>query len=194
MATEPLESAPCPPSNILIIIKLWGISPEASPRQVKESYLGWIRHFDRPQERPKPGALEGSLIEQIEQVQEAYDLLSDEAKREEYNARMHLKSDPVDTRSSEASVLPRAVGEVEVMVAKRKLVRTYLDFFGLNAKPFELTPDPEYLYLSSRNKEMLAQLMLALHENKGIVKITGVAGTGKTTLCRSFLKQLNAGH
>ena len=173
--------------------KALGISPEASPRQVKESYLGWIRHFDRPQERPKPGSLEGSLIEQIEQVQEAYDLLSDEAKREAYNARMHLKSDPVDTRSSEASVPPRAVGEVEVMVAKRKLVRTYLDFFGLNAKPFELTPDPEYLYLSSRNKEVLAQLMLALHENKGIVKITGVAGTGKTTLCRSFLKQLNTG-
>jgi general secretion pathway protein A len=173
--------------------KALGISPEASPRQVKESYLGWIRHFDRPQERPKPGSLEGSLIEQIEQVQEAYDLLSDEAKREAYNARMHLKSDPVDTRSSEAPVPPRAVGEVEVMVAKRKLVRTYLDFFGLNAKPFELTPDPVYLYLSSRNKEVLAQLMLALHENKGIVKITGVAGTGKTTLCRSFLKQLNAG-
>lgn len=173
--------------------KALGISPEASPRQVKESYLGWIRHFDRPQERPKPGSLEGSLIEQIEQVQEAYDLLSDEAKREAYNARMHLKSGPVDTRSGEAPVPPRAVGEVEVMVAKRKLVRTYLDFFGLNAKPFELTPDPEYLYLSSRNKEVLAQLMLALHENKGIVKITGVAGTGKTTLCRSFLKQLNAG-
>lgn len=179
--------------------KALGISPQASPRQIKESYLGWIRHFDHPQERPKPGRLEGSLIEQIEQVQEAYDLLSDDAKREAYNARMNLTHDPAESQPNiadkpdEASASPRAVGEVKAMITKRKLVRTYLDFFGLKAKPFELTPDPEYLYLSSRNKEVLAQLMLALQENKGVVKITGAVGTGKTTLCRSFLKQLNAG-
>ena len=174
--------------------KALGISPKASPRQVKESYLGWIRYFDHPQERPKPGPLKGSLNEQIEQVQEAYDLLSDEAKREEYNARISLISDPVDTtRLSKVSTPPRAVGEVDVMIAKRKLVKTYLDFFGLSAKPFALTPDLEYLYLSPRNKEVLAQLVLALQENKGVVKITGSAGTGKTTLCRSFLKELNSG-
>ena len=166
--------------------KALGISPQASPRKVKESYLSWIRYFDHPQERPKPGPLRGSLNEQIEQIQEAYDLLSDEAKRKEYNTRMHFQLD-------KAAAPPRAVGEVEVMIAKRKLIRTYLDFFGLSAKPFELTPDPEYFYLSSRNKEMLAQVVLALQENKGIVKITGAAGTGKTTLCRSFLKELNAG-
>jgi general secretion pathway protein A len=176
-----------------------GISPQASSREVKESYLGWIRHFDHPQERPKPSPLEGSLIEQIEQVQEAYDLLSDDAKREAYNARMHLTLDPADFRpniSVEPAATPappRAVGEVETMIAKRKLVRTYLDFFGLSAKPFELTPDPEYFYLSNRYKEVLAQLVLALQEDKGVVKIVGAAGTGKTTLSRSFLKELNSG-
>ncbi|MEE9499453.1 MAG: AAA family ATPase [Nitrospinaceae bacterium] len=176
-----------------------GISPQASPRQVKESYLGWIRYFDHPQERPKPGPLEGSLIEQIEQVQEAFDLLSDDAKREVYNARMNLTLDPAKSQPgttnqpNKAPGPPRAVGEVEVMIAKRKLVRTYPDFFGLSAKPFELTPNPEYFYLSPRHKEVLAQLVLALRGNKGVVKIVGAAGTGKTTLCRSFLKALNSG-
>ncbi len=178
--------------------KALGISPQASPRQVKESYLGWIRYFDHPQERPKPGPLEGSLIEQIEQVQEAFDLLSDDAKREAYNARLQLTPNPVDNPPDNpgepsAVTAPRGVGDVEVMIAKRKLVRTYLDFFGLSAKPFELTPDPDYYYLSTRHKEVLAQLVLSLQENKGIVKITGAVGTGKTTLCRSFLKELNSG-
>jgi general secretion pathway protein A len=175
--------------------KALGISPQASPREVKESYLGWIRYFDHPQESPKPASLEGSLTEQIEQVQEAFDLLSDDAKREQYNVRMHLIPNPAHTGTTNKpdKVSPRAVGEVEVMVAKRKLVRSDLDFFGLSAKPFELTPDLEYLYLSPRHKEVLAQLVLALQENKGIVKITGAVGTGKTTLCRSFLKELNVG-
>jgi general secretion pathway protein A len=179
--------------------KALGISPEASPRQVKESYLGWIRYFDHPQERPKPAALEGSQIEQIEQVQEAYDLLSDNAKREEYNAQMHLITKPADSQPDTASepdvapAPPHAVSDVEVMIAKRKKGRSYLGFFGLTAKPFELTPDPEYFFLNSRYKEVLAHLVLALQENKGIVKITGDVGTGKTTLCRSFLKELNAG-
>ena len=184
-----------PPVKHTDYYKALGISPQASPRKVKESYLNWIRYFDHPQERPKPGSLEGSLTEQIEQVQEAYDLLSDDAKRREYNERMRLSTGPGETRAgqSRGRRSHRAVGEVEGMIAKRKLIRTYLDFFKLNARPFESTPDPEYFYLSSRNKEMLAQWVLALQENKGIIKITGPAGTGKTTLCRTFLKELNVG-
>ncbi len=176
-----------------------GISPQASPREIKESYLGWIRYFDHPQERPKPGPLEGSLIEQIEQVQEAFDLLSDDAKREEYNARIdptpYLKDIQPDTSSEpdEVPAPPRAVGDVEVMIAKRKQAQSYLEFFGLSAKPFELTPDPEYFYLIPRHKEVLAQLVLALQENKGVVKIVGAVGTGKTILCCSFLRELNSG-
>ncbi len=177
--------------------KALGISPQASPREVKESYLGWIRHFDHPQERPKPGSLEGSLNEQIEQVQEAFDLLSDDAKREQYNARMNFTPDSAESRPNTEiapnKTAPRAVGEVEVMIAKRKLIRSDLGFFGLSAKPFELSPNPEYLYLSPRHKEVLAQLVIALHENKGIVKIIGAAGTGKTTLSRSFLRELDSG-
>ncbi len=172
-----------------------GISPAASPREVKESYLGWIRYFDHPGERPKPGSLQGSLTEQIEQVQRAYDLLADENLRAQYNAQLNFVPDAPEPESAPAAApsSPRAYGDVEVMIAKRKQARCYLEFFGLKEKPFELTPDPNYFYLSSRHKEVLAQLILALQENRGIVKIIGEVGTGKTTLCRNFLKELNSG-
>ncbi len=173
--------------------KALGISPTASPREVKESYLGWIRYFDHPEERPKPGTLQGSLIEQIEQVQRAYDLLADEGLRAQYNAQLKGVPEVPEPESTPAPPSPRAYGDVEGMIAKRKQARCYLKFFGLKEKPFELIPDPNYFYLSSRHKEVLAQLILALQENRGIVKIIGGVGTGKTTLCRNFLKELNSG-
>ncbi len=171
-----------------------GISPTASPREVKESYLGWIRYFDHPEERPKPVPLQGSLTEQIEQVQRAYDLLADENLRAQYNTQLNVVPGAPEPESAPAArPSPRAYGDVEVMIAKRKQARCYLEFFGLKEKPFELTPDPNYFYLSSRHKEVLAQLILALQENRGIVKIVGEVGTGKTTLCHNFLKELNSG-
>ena len=173
--------------------KALGISPTASPREVKESYLGWIRYFDHPEERPKPGTLQGSLIEQIEQVQRAYDLLADEGLRAQYNAQLKGVPEAPEPESTPAPPSPRAYGDVEGMIAKRKQARCYLKFFGLKEKPFELIPDPNYFYLSSRHKEVLAQLILALQENRGIVKIIGGVGTGKTTFCRNFLKELNSG-
>ena len=103
--------------------KALGISPQASPRQVKESYLGWIHYFDHPHERPKPGPLEGSLIEQIEQVQEAFDLLSDDAKREAYNARMNLRLDTAESQPgttnqpNKVPVPPRAVLGIAALAA-----------------------------------------------------------------------------
>ncbi len=171
-----------------------GISPTASPREVKESYLGWIRYFDHPEERPKPVPLQGSLTEQIEQVQRAYDLLADENLRAQYNTQLNVVPGAPEPESAPAArPSPRAYGDVEVMITKRKQARCYLEFFGLKEKPFELTPDPNYFYLSSRHKEVLAQLILALQENRGIVKIIGEVGTGKTTLCHNFLKELNSG-
>lgn len=170
-----------------------GISPKASPREIKESYFGWIRYFDHPEERSKPGDLQGSLTEQIEQVQEAYNMLSDPQQREAYNERLNIAPDPTETEATEAEPPPRSFGDVEVMIEKRRQAGNYLKFFGLNEKPFELTPDPKFFYLSSRHKEVLSQLVVALQENKSIIKITGETGTGKTTLCRSFLKELDAG-
>ncbi|NIQ00216.1 MAG: AAA family ATPase [Nitrospinaceae bacterium] len=168
--------------------KALGVSPSATPREIKESYLGWIRYFDHPEECPKPGDLQGTLSEQIEQIQQAYDLLSDEVRREKYNGTLPRTPEPGPEEPA-----PRLYQEMENMIASRKKARDYLEFFSLRERPFESTPDPHFLYLSARHKEVLAQLILGLQENKGIQKIAGEGGTGKTTLCRRFLKELHTG-
>ncbi len=66
----------------------------------------------------------------------------------------------------------------------------YQQFFGLEDEPFRLTPDPRYLFLSSKHAEALAHLRLGLTESSGFVCITGDVGTGKTTLLRCFLSEL----
>lgn len=68
--------------------------------------------------------------------------------------------------------------------------QTYPEYFGFTEKPFDLTPNPDYLYLPHRHKDMLAALLMGLEEGKGFLKLTGEPGTGKTTLCKSFLKNL----
>ncbi len=65
----------------------------------------------------------------------------------------------------------------------------YLSFFGLNEKPFCITPDPRYLYLSERHAEALAHLLYGIKEAGGFIQLTGEVGTGKTTIVRSLLAQ-----
>jgi general secretion pathway protein A len=65
----------------------------------------------------------------------------------------------------------------------------YLPFFGLNEKPFAITPDPRYLFLSERHSEALAHLLYGITEAGGFVQLTGEVGTGKTTTIRSLLAQ-----
>jgi general secretion pathway protein A len=65
----------------------------------------------------------------------------------------------------------------------------YLSFFGLLEKPFAITPDPRYLYLSGRHAEALAHLLYGINEAGGFVQLTGEVGTGKTTIIRSLLAQ-----
>ena len=66
----------------------------------------------------------------------------------------------------------------------------YTSFFGLQEKPFAITPDPRYLYLSERHAEALAHLLYGINEAGGFVQLTGEVGTGKTTVIRSLLEQL----
>lgn len=66
----------------------------------------------------------------------------------------------------------------------------YTRFFGLNEKPFAITPDPRYLYMSERHAEALAHLMYGLNEAGGFIQLTGEVGTGKTTVIRTLLEQL----
>ena len=69
----------------------------------------------------------------------------------------------------------------------------YKDFFKLEKLPFNLTPDPGYLYLSAKHSEALAGLSYAIRRRKGFVVLTGDAGTGKTTLLSTVINQLPAG-
>jgi general secretion pathway protein A len=66
----------------------------------------------------------------------------------------------------------------------------YTSFFGLHEKPFSITPDPRYLFLSERHAEALAHLLYGVRESGGFIQLTGEVGTGKTTLVRSLLQQL----
>ena len=66
----------------------------------------------------------------------------------------------------------------------------YLNHFKLTERPFSITPDPRFLYMSARHREALAHLLYGLGESGGFVQLTGEVGTGKTTLCRCLLDQV----
>ena len=68
----------------------------------------------------------------------------------------------------------------------------YQEYYGLSEKPFNLTPDPRFLYLSQKHKEAFAHLMYGIQSRSGFVMVSGEIGTGKTTICRSLLKQLDS--
>ncbi len=66
----------------------------------------------------------------------------------------------------------------------------YCKFFGLKEKPFNITSDPAFFFLSNKHKEALVHLHYGVSQRKGIILLTGEIGTGKTTLCRFFLNEL----
>ncbi len=67
----------------------------------------------------------------------------------------------------------------------------YREFFGLKEKPFNITSDPNFLFLSRVHKEAFAHLLYGIKERKGFLEITGEIGAGKTTLCRAILSKLD---
>jgi len=67
----------------------------------------------------------------------------------------------------------------------------YLNFYGLNEKPFNSTPDPRFLYMSPGHREALAQLHYGTQERKGFIVLSGKAGTGKTTLLQALLRRFD---
>ncbi len=68
----------------------------------------------------------------------------------------------------------------------------YEAFYGLSEKPFNLTPDPKYLFLSEKHKEAFAHLLYGIKSGSGFVMVTGEIGTGKTTICRNLVRQLDS--
>jgi general secretion pathway protein A len=67
----------------------------------------------------------------------------------------------------------------------------YCNFFGISEKPFDVTPDPAFLYLSPGHQEMLASLIYGIRERRGFITIVGEVGTGKTTLLNAVLDRLD---
>lgn len=66
----------------------------------------------------------------------------------------------------------------------------YLDFYGFREPPFNITPDPRFLFFSDGHREAFQHLLYGIRERKGFIQITGEVGAGKTTLCRATLEQL----
>lgn len=69
----------------------------------------------------------------------------------------------------------------------------YLEYYGLKEPPFDLTPNPRFLFYSARHREAFNHLLFGIRERKGFVQLTGEVGAGKTTICRALLEQLNEG-
>ena len=69
----------------------------------------------------------------------------------------------------------------------------YTKYFGLNEKPFRITPDPRYLFMSERHSEGLAHLVYGVKDSSGFIQLTGEVGTGKTTLVRTLLTRIPKG-
>lgn len=68
----------------------------------------------------------------------------------------------------------------------------YEEFYGLKEKPFSLTPDPRFLFLSEHHREAFEHLLYGIQEKEGFILITGEVGAGKTTLCRALLNKIDS--
>jgi len=67
----------------------------------------------------------------------------------------------------------------------------YQEFYGLKEKPFALTPDSQFLYLSEGHRTAIESLLYGIQEKEGFMVITGDIGTGKTTICRALLNRID---
>lgn len=70
----------------------------------------------------------------------------------------------------------------------------YCNFYGFREKPFNITPNPRFLYLSKNHKEAFAHLLYGINSHAGFIALTGEVGTGKTTVLRTLLEQLDDGN
>jgi general secretion pathway protein A len=66
----------------------------------------------------------------------------------------------------------------------------YLEYYGLQEAPFDLTPNPRFLFFSAKHREAFNHVLYGVRERKGFVQLTGEVGAGKTTICRAILKEL----
>jgi len=67
----------------------------------------------------------------------------------------------------------------------------YTAFYGFREPPFNLTPDPRFIFFSDQHREAINHLLFGVQQRKGFIQLTGEVGSGKTTLCRAFLEELH---
>lgn len=67
----------------------------------------------------------------------------------------------------------------------------YLEYYNLKEQPFNITPDPRFIYFGQHHKEAYDHLMYGIRNRKGFIELTGEVGSGKTTLCRAVLANLD---
>ncbi|HIJ96223.1 MAG TPA: AAA family ATPase [Desulfuromonadales bacterium] len=67
----------------------------------------------------------------------------------------------------------------------------YCEFFGFSEKPFTITPNPHFIFLSGTHREAFARLLFGIDSHAGFISLTGEVGTGKTTMLRTLLSQLD---
>jgi general secretion pathway protein A len=66
----------------------------------------------------------------------------------------------------------------------------YNEFYGFREAPFNITPDPRFLFFSDKHREAFNHVLFGIRERKGFIQITGEVGAGKTTVCRAILTEL----
>ena len=71
-------------------------------------------------------------------------------------------------------------------------IKMYREFFGLKEHPFNVTSDPNFLFLSRVHKEAFSHLLYGIKERTGFLEIPGEVGAGTTTLCRAILNQFDS--
>jgi general secretion pathway protein A len=70
----------------------------------------------------------------------------------------------------------------------------YQEFYDLREPPFNITPDPRYLFFSRRHREAYDHILFGINQRKGFIQVTGEVGAGKSTLCRAVLEELGEGY
>ena len=81
-----------------------------------------------------------------------------------------------------------------ILALFKPMQSVYCAHFGLTREPFNVTPDPSFLYLSASHQVALAKLIYGIRRRRGFVVLTGEVGTGKTTLLQCLLEELNDGY
>jgi len=68
----------------------------------------------------------------------------------------------------------------------------YTEFYRLREDPFNITPDPRFLYMTQQHRDAMSHLLYGIRQRKGFICLTGEVGAGKTTICRAVLRQLDS--